>query len=123
MATAAVHTLGAAAADSGEEYFLPPQKLLAGNPRQTVWLQYADTPGRFMAGIWHSERGRWKILYTEQEYCRMLEGVSIITDQAGVSLTLRPGDECIIPPGFSGTWEVLEPTRKRFVIYEPGQPP
>jgi hypothetical protein len=24
----------------------------------------------------------------------------------------------VIPAGFSGTWEVLEPTRKRFVIYE-----
>ena len=119
---AAVHNL-AADAGSGEEYFLPPQKLLEGNPRQTVWLQYADdTSGQFMAGIWHSECGRWKILYTEQEYCRMLEGVSVITDQAGVSLTLRPGDECIIPPGFSGTWEVLEPTRKRFVIHEPARP-
>ena len=120
MAAAAVHTFGAAAAGSGEEYFLPQEKLLEGNPRQTVWLQYSDTSGQFMAGIWHSERGRWRILYTEQEYCRMLEGVSVITDQAGVSLTLHPGDECVIPAGFSGTWEVLEPTRKRFVIYEPG---
>jgi uncharacterized protein len=120
MAAAAVHTLGAAAAGGGEEYFLPPEKLLLGNPRQSVWLQYTDPSGQFMAGIWHSERGRWKIRYTEQEYCRMLEGVSVITDQAGVSLTLRPGDECVIPAGFVGTWEVLEPTRKRFVIYEPG---
>jgi uncharacterized cupin superfamily protein len=118
MASPPVHTL-AAAAGSGEEYFLPPEKLLQGNPRQTVWMQYADPAGQFMAGFWHSERGRWRILYTEQEYCRMLEGVSVITDPAGVAITLRPGDECVIPAGFSGTWEVLEPTRKRFVIYEP----
>ncbi len=122
MAAAPVHLLPAAAAGGGEEYFLPPEKLLQGNPRQTVWLQYTDDSGQFMAGIWHSERGRWKILYTEQEYCRMLEGVSVITDQAGVPITLRPGDECVIPAGFSGTWEVLEPTRKRFVIFEPAHP-
>ena len=117
MAAASVHLLAAAAADGGEEYFLPPQKLLQGNPRQSVWMQYTDPSGQFMAGIWHSERGRWKILYTEEEYCRMLEGASVITDQAGVSITVRAGDEFVIPAGFSGTWEVLEPTRKHFVIY------
>jgi uncharacterized protein len=26
----------------------------------------------------------------------------------------------VIPRGFRGTWEVLEPTRKTFVIYEAG---
>ena len=117
MASASVHLLAAAAVSGGEEYFLPPEKLLQGNPRQTVWMQYTDPTGQFMAGIWHSERGRWKILYTEQEYCRMLEGVSVITDQAGTAVTVRPGDEFVIPAGFDGTWEVLEPTRKHFVIY------
>jgi uncharacterized cupin superfamily protein len=120
MAAASVRLLAAAALGGGEEYFLPPDKLLQGNPRQTVWLHYTDQSGQFMVGIWHSERGRWKILYTEQEYCRMLEGVSVITDQAGVAITVRAGDELVIPAGFSGTWEVHEPTRKHFVIYDPG---
>jgi hypothetical protein len=106
----------------GEAYFLPPEKLLQGNPRQTAWLHYTDPSGRFTAGIWHSERGRWKILYTEEEYCQVLEGLSVITDQAGTAVTVRAGEEFVIPAGFSGTWEVVEPTRKRFVIYEPGSP-
>jgi uncharacterized cupin superfamily protein len=122
MASPSVQMLAAAAVGGGEEYFLPPEKLLQGNPRQTVWMHYTDRSGQFMVGIWHSERGRWKILYTEQEYCRMLEGVSVISDQAGAQITVRAGDELVIPAGFSGTWEVLEPTRKRFVIYEPGAP-
>ena len=117
MPSASVHLLAAAAVGGGEEYFLPAQKLLQGNPRQTVWMQYTDPTGQFMVGIWHSERGRWKILYTEQEYCRMLEGISVITDQAGLAITVRQGDEFVIPAGFDGTWEVLEPTRKHFVIY------
>lgn len=106
----------------GEEYFLPAEKLLQGNPKQTVWMHYTDGSGRFMAGIWHSERGRWKILYSEEEYCQLLEGVSVITDEAGLAVTVRAGEAFVIPSGFSGTWEVVEPTRKRFVIYEPGTP-
>jgi uncharacterized cupin superfamily protein len=106
----------------GEEYSLPQEKLLQGNPRQTAWVHYTDPTGRFTAGIWHSECGRWKILYTEEEYCQVLEGVSVITDQAGTAVTVRAGEEFVIPAGFSGTWEVVEPTRKRFVIYEPGVP-
>jgi uncharacterized cupin superfamily protein len=83
-------------------------------------MDYTDPSGRFMSGIWHSERGRWQILYTEEEYFHVLEGRSVITDQAGNALTVSAGEECVIPAGFTGTWEVLEPTRKRFVIYEPG---
>jgi uncharacterized protein len=120
MEPAAVRRFAALATGPGEQYFLPPEKLLQGNPRQTVWLDYTGSSGRFMAGLWHSERGRWRILYTEEEYCRVLEGRSVITDQAGNAVTVSAGEEFVIPAGFSGTWEVLEPTRKRFVIYEPG---
>jgi uncharacterized protein len=120
MAVAGVRKFAAADAAAAEEYFLPPEKLLEGNPRQTVWMQYTDPSGKFMVGIWHSERGRWTILYTEEEFCRILEGVSVMTDQAGNQVTVRAGDEFVIPAGFRGTWEVLEPTRKRFVIYEAG---
>ena len=122
MAVPAVNRLAAIDGSAGEEYFLPAEKLLQGNPKQTVWLDYTDVSGKFMAGIWHSERGRWRILYTEEEYCRVLEGVSVIADQAGAAVTVRAGEEFVIPAGFVGTWEVLEPTRKRFVIYEPGTP-
>ena len=121
MAAVAVKKF-AAIAGSGETYFLPPEKLLEGNPRQTAWVLYTDPTGRFSAGIWHSERGRWKIRYTEEEYCQVLEGLSIITDQAGTAVTVRAGEEFVIPAGFSGTWEVVEPTRKRFVIYAAGTP-
>ena len=120
MAALQVRKFTAAGASAGEQYLLPPEKLLQGNPKQTVWLDYTDASGKFMAGIWHSERGRWKILYTEEEYCQVLDGVSVIADQAGLAVTVRAGEELVIPSGFVGTWEVVEPTRKRFVIYEPG---
>lgn len=101
-----------------EEYHLPAGKLLAGNPKQSLWNHYSDPSGKFSAGIWQSEVGKWNIAYTEEEYCQLLEGVSIITDASGVAERVSAGDSFVIPRGFVGTWEVVEPTRKIYVIYE-----
>jgi uncharacterized cupin superfamily protein len=103
---------------AGEEYWLPEQKLIAGNPKQTLWNHYTDPSGKFCSGVWHSEIGKWRISCTEEEYCQILEGVSIVTDSRGVAVRVVAGESLVIPRGFSGTWEVVEPTRKIYVIYE-----
>ena len=102
-----------------EVYTLPAEKLLAGNPKQSLWQQYTDASGCFFAGLWRSEVGKWHIAYTEEEVCVMLEGVSIITDEEGVAVTVVAGDRFVIPRGFTGTWEVVQPSTKTYVIYEP----
>ena len=102
-----------------EEYFLPSEKLIAGNPRQCVWKHYADSSGKFFAGLWSSEVGKWRIAYTEEEYCQILHGSSIITDAHGNAVTVSAGDSLVVPRGFIGTWEVVAPTQKIYVIYEP----
>ena len=71
-----------------------------------------------LTGFWQSETGKWRISYTEEETCHLLAGVSIVTDEAGVSTTLRAGDSFVIPKGFTGTWEVVETSRKLYAIYE-----
>jgi uncharacterized cupin superfamily protein len=109
------------ASASAEEYFLPGDKLIAGNPKQCVWKHYADASGKFFAGIWGSEVGKWRVAYTEEEYCQILQGISIIADTAGNALTVAAGDSVVVPRGFVGTWEVVEPTRKIYVIYEAGE--
>jgi uncharacterized cupin superfamily protein len=103
-----------------EEYFLSPEKLIEGNPKQSVWMQYTDASQKFMSGIWCSEVGKWRIAYTEEEYCNILEGTSIITDHSGIAVKVTQGESFVIPSGFVGTWEVVTPTKKTFVIYEPG---
>jgi len=108
-----------AQAGAGVSCQVAPEKRIAGNPTQTVWLHYASDDQRFSAGLWHSGIGKWSIRYTEDEYCHILEGCSIVTAEGGPAVTLRPGDDLIIPRGFVGTWEVVEPTLKRFVIHEP----
>lgn len=101
-----------------QEYFLSPEKRLVGNPKQTVWMHYTDPTEQFFVGVWRSEPGKWRIAYTEEEFCLMLEGRSIVTDEAGHAVTVATGESFVIPRGFVGTWEVVETTTKRFVIYE-----
>ncbi len=103
---------------AAEEYYLPAGKLLAGNPKQTLWNHYVDPTGKFSTGIWQSEAGKWKIAYTEEEFCQLLEGVSVICDSSGTEVRVSAGDNFVIPRGFVGTWEVLEPTRKIYVIHD-----
>jgi hypothetical protein len=104
----------------GECCYVAAEKLLQGNPKQTAWVQHASPDQRFSAGLWHSEVGKWSIRYTEDEYCRILQGLSILSSEDGQVFSVRAGDEFVIPRGFVGTWEVVEPTLKRFVIHEPG---
>jgi uncharacterized protein len=104
-----------------EEYWLAPDKLIAGNPKQVVWNTYSGSGGKFLSGVWYSEVGKWRIRYTEEEYCHVLQGVSVITDAQGKAVTVSAGDRFVIPRGFTGTWEVVEPTRNIYVIYEAGE--
>lgn len=94
-------------------------RVLAGEPVQDTWLEHADEATGFYVGRWRCTPGKWRIAYTEQEYCLLLSGVSVITDDEGHAETLRAGDAFVIPAGFRGTWEVVEITTKRFVIHEP----
>ncbi|SSC72514.1 unnamed protein product [Ciceribacter sp. T2.26MG-112.2] len=90
-------------------------RLLSGDPRFTTW-NIEEAPGGTYAGIWQSTPGKWRISYDEWEYFHMLEGYSVVTEDGGEPMHLRAGDRMILRPGFQGTWEVVETTRKDYVI-------
>jgi uncharacterized protein len=91
-----------------------PEKVLSGDPVHTTWN--LETRGNLYAGLWHSTVGEWTCDYVEWEYVHILQGVSVLTDQAGHATELRAGDSFVIRPGFRGTWRVVEPTLKDYVI-------
>ncbi len=101
-----------------ETYWLPPEKLITGNPRQSLWPAYTNEAKQFFTGVWRSEPGKWRVEYTEDEYCEILAGLSIITDAAGHATTVQAGHRFVLPRGFVGTWEVVVTTRKLYVIHE-----
>ena len=101
-----------------ERYQLAPEKLIDGNPQQRLQNHYSSPCDQFHSGIWGSDAGSWNIDYTEHEYCEILEGMSIITDVDGQSITVKVGDRFVIPAGFKGVWTVPEQCRKIYVIFE-----
>lgn len=91
-----------------------PEKLVSGDPVFTTW-NIEERDGLY-CGVWQSTPGKWRIAYDEWEFCHILKGVSVIAEDGGAARTVRAGDSFILRPGFAGTWEVLETTRKEYVI-------
>jgi uncharacterized cupin superfamily protein len=92
-----------------------PDRVISGAPTSRTWnVEEAD--GGLYAGIWESTPGTWRIVYDEWEFCHILSGVSIITEEGGQARTVTAGDSFILRPGFKGMWEVVETTRKEYVI-------
>jgi hypothetical protein len=91
-----------------------PEKVLAGDPVFTTWS--IEEREALFCGLWECTPGKWRIAYDEWEYCRILSGVSLLTEDGQPPVTVRAGDSFVIRPGFTGTWEVLETTRKDYVI-------
>ena len=92
----------------------PADRVLSGDPTFRTWN--VDERDGLYCGVWEATPGKWRIAYDEWEYCRILSGVSVIAEDGGAAVTVRPGDSFVIPPGFTGTWEVVETTRKDYVI-------
>jgi uncharacterized cupin superfamily protein len=95
------------------------ERLLTGRPMQVVANAYSDAGNAFHCGVWEGEVGAWRVAYTEHEFCHLLAGRVRMRGDDGNETTLVAGDSFVIPAGFEGIWEVLEPARKLYAVYEP----
>ena len=95
-----------------------PERILWGDPQQTLWNHYSDATGQFHAGIWQGEAGAWRVQYDEleEELCTVLEGRVRITDAQGQVREFAPGATFIVPGGFRGVWENLGRVRKVYAL-------
>lgn len=94
-------------------------KCVVGRPLQRTWHHFTSDDEKFFAGLWEAEPGCWRINYTENEFCQILSGRSILRDADGKERTVTAGDNFTIPAGFVGEWQVIETTKKIYVIYQP----
>jgi uncharacterized cupin superfamily protein len=92
-----------------------PDRLISGDPQFRTW-NIEDAEGGLYSGIWEATPGKWRIVYDEWEYFSILSGYSIVTEEGGKAHHLRAGDRMVLRPGFNGSWEVVETTRKDYVI-------
>ena len=91
-----------------------PGRLVSGDPVHRTW-NVEDRDGLY-AGVWESTPGAWRVVYNEWEFCHILSGHSVLSSDDGEVHVLRAGDAFVIRPGFAGTWEAVETTRKEYVI-------
>lgn len=93
-------------------------KVLDGTPDQAFDVVYTSQSGELSAGIYECSAGKWRVSYSEDEFCTLTEGTVRMTDDSGTTQEFRAPDSFMIPAGYTGTWEAVTPVRKFFVIYE-----
>jgi uncharacterized cupin superfamily protein len=81
-------------------------------------VSFANDERTIVSGVWESDPGvsRWEFL-TRGEIVHVLEGRMIVTQDDGEPVELTAGSVAYYPIGWTGTWEVLEPVRKFYVVY------
>ena len=77
--------------------------------------------GTSRAGAWECSPGRWRRQVLQAEFCHFLEGEAIFTPDAGDPVRLRAGDTAYFPAGSTGVWDVIERSRKVFLIFDEGE--
>ena len=97
-----------------------PERLITGNPRRDTWNSLdADLGGsRLYCGVWRCEPGHWRIEMApgEQELFTVLAGQCRVHAADGSFQSAGPGEAIFIPPGFRGSFEVLETVTKTYAI-------
>jgi uncharacterized cupin superfamily protein len=93
-------------------------RILSGDPRHQVTNYFSDDTQQFHTGVWSSTRGKWRIRYSESEFCCLTRGRVALENLGGQRWEFGPGEGFLVPAGFSGTWEVLEDCTKFYAIFE-----
>lgn len=94
------------------------ERRVQGAPRRATWSLYESARGDLSCGIWQCEVGSWRIVFPpgEDEYFFVLEGRVRLHDAQGRITEVAAGQAAVIPAGFEGLFEVVEPVRKHFVV-------
>jgi uncharacterized cupin superfamily protein len=95
-----------------------PGNIVSGSPSTRLQNYFTDRTGQFFSGVWESTPGKWRVSYSESEFCAILAGRAILTGADGKAEEFKAGDAFVIPSGFEGTWETVEPLRKWYAIFE-----
>ena len=91
----------------------------SGDPRMSGRILFSTADGSVEVGIWACTPGGWSIEdRPDTETVRILSGRARLTD-AGANkdgVELVPGDVLVLPKGWSGRWDILEPVHKLYIL-------
>jgi uncharacterized protein len=89
----------------------------SGDPRMSGRILFSTADDSVEVGIWACTPGGWSITdRPDTETVRILAGRARLTDADGGAVDLGPGDVLVLPKGWSGRWDILEPVRKLYVL-------
>ena len=95
------------------------ERLVKGNPKRLTESLYEHP--NMNCGIWQCEVGAWNIVFAanKQEFFYVLAGRVRLHDRDAQSFVeIKAGNAGVIPPGFVGTFEVVEAVKKYFVVVD-----
>jgi len=122
MAKTSVIRLNSNGPDGGGLPFwgnLENENVVEGSPVETGHNFFTGGSGQLTAGVWECTPCTTQTdSYPVDEFCYILNGAVVITDDAGQRETFKAGDCFIVPKGTSLTWHMPETTRKYYVIFD-----
>jgi uncharacterized cupin superfamily protein len=88
-----------------------------GDPQ--IAVQTATTNAIGNIGVWECEPGGWPVIdRPDTEVAYIVSGTATLTeDGTGATREVTAGDLIVLPPGWTGRWDVTETVRKVYAIY------
>jgi uncharacterized cupin superfamily protein len=91
----------------------------AGEPAESIRRLHEDAGGEF--GVWECQPGRFPTAKEGvSELMHVIAGHARVHGADGSVKELRAGDTFLAMDGWSGEWEVVEPTRKFYSLWKTG---
>lgn len=78
-----------------------------------------ESPDGSSAGLWECTPGKWVRQILNAELATFLTGHAIFSPDGGEPFHIHAGDVVYFPANSRGTWEILETTRKTFIVVAP----
>lgn len=88
-----------------------------GDPQIAIQTLAPDATGN--VGVWECQPGGWPVINRpDTEFTYIISGRAVLTDEStGEEVVVTDGDLIILPPGWTGRWDVIETVRKVYAIY------
>ena len=96
-----------------EPYFGSP---VGDKPKQTIAVLQFDEAKGLMSGIWECEPGNLNLDIDVDEFCHIIAGHWVMTDESGEVTEVKAGDSFFFPKGWKGSCEIRETVRKVFSV-------
>lgn len=103
------------------EHFPDEDKRIKGKPRRVTSEYFNNAEHGVRAGTWSAEAGSYRVelAASKHEFFHILTGrVQVSQPDGSDPKCYGPGDTGIIPPGFKGIFEIVEPASKFWVVTE-----